>query len=166
MTLQPETSLPAKSAVGSGHRWQDRGRAIPLILGIIAVVGLILYLSFGLDRSTSSSRSARDKDPLDSIPVVAAPVRQGNLDIYLFALGTVTPVNSAVVRARVDGQILSIAFEEGQMVKAGELLAQIDPRPFEMQLALSSGQLARAGRPAGAGCHLRPANCTLRSHKG
>lgn len=144
MTLQPETSLPAKSAVGSGHRWQDRGRAIPLILGIIAVVGLILYLSFGLDGSTSSSRSARDKDPLDSIPVVAAPVRQGNLDIYLFALGTVTPVNSAVVRARVDGQILSIAFEEGQMVKAGELLAQIDPRPFEMQLALSSGQLARA----------------------
>ena len=76
-------------------------------------------------------------------PVVVAPVRQGDLDIYLFAIGTVTPLNVAVVRPRVDGQIISIAFNEGQLVQKGDLLAQIDPRPFKTQLTLAAGQLAR-----------------------
>ncbi len=70
-------------------------------------------------------------------------MRQGTLDIYLFALGTVTPVNAVVVRSRVDGQLMKVAFQEGQMVKAGDLLAQIDPRPFEVQLTLATGQRAR-----------------------
>jgi multidrug efflux pump subunit AcrA (membrane-fusion protein) len=48
-------------------------------------------------------------------PVVASPVRQGTLDIYLFALGTVTPVNAVVVRSRVDGQLMKVAFDEGQI---------------------------------------------------
>jgi len=70
-------------------------------------------------------------------------VRQGSLDVYLHALGTVTPLNAVVVRSRVDGQLMRVAFVEGQMVKAGDLLAQIDPRPFEVQLTLATGQLAR-----------------------
>jgi multidrug efflux system membrane fusion protein len=77
------------------------------------------------------------------MPVVAAPARKGNIDVYIDALGTVTPRNMVVVRTRVDGQLMSVAFREGQDVKAGDLLAQIDPRPFEVQLTQANGQMAR-----------------------
>jgi multidrug efflux system membrane fusion protein len=121
-----------------------------VILGVAAVGGAIWYAAY---RPVDSARSANPKaaaergarvDPsLRAIPVLAAPVRKGNLDVYLYALGTVTPLNAVVVRGRVDGQLMRVAFEEGQMVKAGDLLAQIDPRPFEVQLTLATGQLAR-----------------------
>jgi multidrug efflux system membrane fusion protein len=70
-------------------------------------------------------------------------VRRANFDVNLLAIGTVTPLNAVEVYGRVDGQIISIDFKEGQMVKAGDLLAKIDPRPFEVQLTLANGQLAR-----------------------
>ena len=78
-----------------------------------------------------------------TIPVVAAPVRTGTIDVYVNALGTVTPRNVVVVRPRVDGELLRVAFAEGQMVKAGDLLAEINPRPFQVQLAQATGQMAR-----------------------
>jgi multidrug efflux system membrane fusion protein len=77
------------------------------------------------------------------IPVQAAAVRAGDLDLTLNALGTVTARNTVTVRSRVDGQLLRIAFREGQAVRAGDLLAEIDPRPFEVQLEQMNGQLAR-----------------------
>jgi multidrug efflux system membrane fusion protein len=78
-----------------------------------------------------------------ALPVVAAPARQGSIDVYISALGTVTPRNVVVVRARVDGQMMRVAFKEGQLVKAGDLLAEIDPRPFQVQLTQATGQLAK-----------------------
>jgi len=78
-----------------------------------------------------------------SIPVVAAPARKGSIDVYLNALGTVTPANMVVVKPRVDGQLMRVAFKEGQVVKAGELLAEIDPRPFQVQLGQAEGQMAK-----------------------
>ncbi len=77
------------------------------------------------------------------MPVVAAPARKGNIDVYIDALGTVTPRNNVIVHTRVDGQLMSVAFREGQIVKAGDLLAQIDPRPFEVMLTQANGQMAR-----------------------
>jgi len=77
------------------------------------------------------------------VPVAAAIATQSDLAIYVDAPGTVTPVNSVVVRSRVDGQLQQVHFEEGQLVKAGDLLAQIDPRPFQVQLAQAQSALKR-----------------------
>lgn len=116
----------------------------------LAALGVALWYASSRPSAVKSAappgavaRGARADAALRATPVVAVPVRQGTLDIYLFALGTVTPVNAVVVKSRVDGQLMRVGFEEGQMVKAGDVLAQIDPRPFEVQLTLATGQLAR-----------------------
>jgi len=146
----PATPLRGAPATESRHRWRIRSIATIVILGLAAIGAAIWYAGFRPADSAKTAiprgaaqRGGRVDPSLRASPVLAAPVRQGNLDIYLYALGTVTPVNAVVVRGRVDGQLMRVAFEEGQMVKAGDLLAQIDPRPFEVQLTLATGQLAR-----------------------
>ena len=76
-------------------------------------------------------------------PVQAVVVKPGDIDITLAALGTVTARNTVTVKPRVDGQLVRINFREGERVKAGEVLAEIDSRPFQAQLDQVSGQLAR-----------------------
>jgi multidrug efflux system membrane fusion protein len=78
-----------------------------------------------------------------AIPVVAVTARHGDMPVYINGLGTVTALNTVTVRSRVDGELMNVAYQEGQYVKAGDLLAEIDPRPFQVQLELAQGQLAR-----------------------
>jgi len=78
------------------------------------------------------------------VSVRAVAARSGSIDVALDALGTVTALNTVVVRARVDGPLVRIAFEEGREVKEGAVLAQIDPRPFEVEVQASKAALARA----------------------
>jgi multidrug efflux system membrane fusion protein len=75
--------------------------------------------------------------------VVAAKARLGDMPVYLNGLGSVLAFQTVSVRSRVDGQLLSVAFQEGQLVHQGELLAEIDPRPFQVQLEQAQGQLAK-----------------------
>ena len=77
------------------------------------------------------------------VPVVVAAAQRGDLPVYFNGLGTVTAFNTVTVRSRVDGQLVSVAFKEGQFVHEGDLLAQIDPRPFQVQLEQAQGQLAK-----------------------
>ncbi|HVJ69246.1 MAG TPA: efflux RND transporter periplasmic adaptor subunit [Caulifigura sp.] len=83
------------------------------------------------------------KGPPRVTPVVAAPVTQRDLELYLNGLGTVTALNTVTVRSRVEGEITNVAYSEGQMVKEGDLLAEIDPRPFERQRDQAKGAVAR-----------------------
>jgi multidrug efflux system membrane fusion protein len=78
-----------------------------------------------------------------TVPVVVAAALRGDIPVYFNGLGTVTAYNTVTVRSRVDGQLISVAFTEGQFVHEGDLLAQIDSRPFQVQLAQAEGLLAR-----------------------
>jgi membrane fusion protein, multidrug efflux system len=73
------------------------------------------------------------------VPVRLTEARLESLPVQLKSLGTVMPLNNVAVRSRVDGELVGVSFEEGQMVKQGQLLAQIDPRPYEVSLAQATG---------------------------
>jgi len=75
--------------------------------------------------------------------VMTTAARRMDMPIYLRGLGTVTAYNTVTVRSRVDGQLINVAFREGQFVQQGDLLAEIDKRPFEVMLQQARGQLAR-----------------------
>ena len=120
------------------RRWAWIAAAVAL-----AVLALAAWYWFGHGSSDQAKGGGKGDAASRPMPVVAAPARKGNIDVSLDALGTVTPLNNVVVRARVDGQLMSVAFREGQNVKAGDLLAQIDPRPFEVMLTQANGQMAR-----------------------
>lgn len=75
--------------------------------------------------------------------VVLARVRNGDLDVWSDSLGTVTPLANVTIHSRVDGQLLRVLYKEGQRVHSGDLLAEIDPRPFQVTLDQALAQLAR-----------------------
>ncbi|WP_213758943.1 efflux RND transporter periplasmic adaptor subunit, partial [Citrobacter freundii] len=88
-----------------------------------------------------SARRGLRSGPL--APVQAATATEEAVPRYLTGLGTITAANTATVRSRVDGQLIALHFEEGQQVKAGDLLAEIDPSQFKVALAQAQGQLAK-----------------------
>ena len=79
-----------------------------------------------------------------NVPVVAASAHRGDMPVYLEGLGTVTAFNTVTVKPRVDGQLISVNFKEGQFVRQGDVLASIDPRPFQVALDQANGNLEQA----------------------
>lgn len=104
---------------------------------ILPLVIVLLVLIYHL---IHPSKNTKTKAPL---PVVAATALSRDVPVYLNGLGSVIPTDTVTVRTQINGQILHIYFKEGQKVAAGDLLVQIDPRPYEAQLKQFEGQLAR-----------------------
>src|ERR1017187_6273982 len=128
----PESEPPHRS-----RKWVWIGAGV-----VVAIVIAIL-----VSRSSSSKKQATATAAKSAanraIPVVAAKARVGDIGVYLTGLGTVTALNTVTVRSRVDGQLVRVAFQEGQLVQAGDLLAELDPRPFQVQLMQAEGQKAK-----------------------
>jgi len=130
-------------AHAAGQQPAQRPRQWRWIAGL-TVAGCVAYwLVMGVGRSHSPLAGAAVRPGGQGVPVEVAAARTGEMPVYLTGLGTVTAFNTVTVRSRVDGQLINVGFEEGQVVRAGELLAEIDPRPFEAQLKQAEGQLAR-----------------------
>ena len=134
------------AAVPSKSRWW----LWVFVLGVVAVGGWYYYNSRNASQAAdAASPGAAGKGKGGSgagnmvVPVVVATAQRGDLPVYFNGLGTVTAFNTVTVRSRVDGQLVSVAFQEGQFVHEGDLLAQIDPRPFQVQLEQALGQLAK-----------------------
>jgi len=123
----------------------NRLRRHPYALGSIAL--LIAMIGGGtlvLSRPWRSTVGAQGSVPASPrIPVVAAAARTRDVGVYLRGLGSVTPLNTVTVKSRVDGELIGVHFQEGQIVRSGDLLAEIDPRPFQAQLTQFEGQLER-----------------------
>jgi multidrug efflux system membrane fusion protein len=143
MNTQPAELPPARNR-GFVRNWW-------LWLLILAVVGAVTYFYVSAPHKTQSAQQnaagkgggRRGGFGGQPMPVVTATAKTGDINIYLNGLGSVVPLNTVTVKPRVDGQLMRILFREGQVVKQGQQLAEIDPRPYQVQLTQAEGQYAR-----------------------
>ncbi len=131
-----QTTIPPTVTRKKSHGW--------VWVLVLCIVGAAAYFLYPKYAGTAEAQSGKKADKRGGVvPVVAATTRQGEMPVYLGGLGSVTAFNTVTVRSRVDGQIVKIAFTEGQLVKEGDLLVEIDPRPFQVMLEQAEAQKAR-----------------------
>jgi multidrug efflux system membrane fusion protein len=128
-TNNPSIAIPRKGRRRHWFAWL----ALLLILGIAAA----LYWRRTAERQTNAPRTA------PPIPVLVAQTEKGDIGVYVTGLGTVTPLNTISLTTRVDGQLMSVMYKEGDNITKGAPLVEIDPRPFQVQLEQAEGQLAK-----------------------
>jgi multidrug efflux system membrane fusion protein len=118
------------------RRAHKRRRVVAVVIGVCVLIVIWLLIAW------LSKPKPKPVGP-PPIPVSVAPVKLGSINVYLDNIGTVTPVYTVTVASRVAGELTEVRFKEGQMVKKDELLAVIDPRPYQAIVLQAQGQLAR-----------------------
>jgi multidrug efflux system membrane fusion protein len=148
-----ERTNRAKAEVPDFTQFRDRTKDFPGGAGIadktkprsrlrvFAVAGLLALAVFAGFRIATVNHAQKGGEHASPPTVAAAFIGTSDIRVIINALGTVTPIATVTVKSRVDGELLSVGFNEGQTVKKGDFLAQIDPRPFEAAKAQLEGQL-------------------------
>ena len=122
------------------HQSRLRHWIIGFVL-LLAGAAAVWYWGRGPEPTPTGQRGRFGQGGLP-VPVRVVPVQTDTIEVQIKALGTVTPINTVTVRSRLDGELIRVLFTEGQRVQAGQLLAEIDPRPYQVALAQAEGQLA------------------------
>src|SRR5215831_15305976 len=129
---------PPKGRKATGWVW--------LVVTILLVVGAYLFWYRGgspHDTQAANKVSSDQKSNSGAVPVVATKATRGDIGVYLSGLGAVTPIYTVTVRTRVDGELVNVLYHEGDVVQKGDLLMEVDPRPYQAQLEQYEGQLVR-----------------------
>jgi multidrug efflux system membrane fusion protein len=140
--LEPQTDFSSRQPTSNAPKGSSARRWIVLLV-ILAVVGAAVW---------KIRKNAQEQDSIQQImaaqadrptPVQVAAVQQKSMPIFLTALGTVTAYNTVTIKSRVDGQLMQVPVSEGQAVREGQLLAEIDPKPYQAALEQAQGQLVK-----------------------
>ena len=111
-----------------------------IVTSVIIIAGIIFFKPIMTMLGIGTKPHAANQRPQ---PVTAVMTNKADFDVYLKGLGTVIPANTVTIKSQVSGQLIKVHFKEGQHVNKGNLIAEIDPRPFQVQLMQAQGQLAR-----------------------
>src|SRR5664279_1733766 len=148
IVVSPAPAFEVVGPVGSappGKTKPSRRRRLWLWLLVLLLLGLgayFLWSKMAAKQSADAAAKAAAKGP-PPIPVVAATSRKGDIGVYYSGLGAVTPLATVTVRTRVDGQLMSVRYREGDTVHQGDLLVEIDDGLYEASLTQAEGQLIR-----------------------
>ena len=136
---------PQKQLSSGPKPRRHRGWIWILLLALLAAGGYYYWShrTPAASSSTGKNGGQRGQGGGAGAPVDAAKARRGNIGVYVTGLGAVTPIYTVTVKTRVDGQLMQVLYKEGDMVKQGDKLAAIDPRPYQAQLTQYEGQLIR-----------------------
>jgi multidrug efflux system membrane fusion protein len=143
-------SRPPGSTESSGHPRRSR-RVWPWVIVVILLAAGALYwlrenpvTPAAGSGSAKAGKSGKGSAGGAATNVIATRAQKGNIDVYFAGLlGSVTPINTVTVRSRVDGELMIVHYREGDLVKKGELLVEIDPKPYQATLTQAEGQLLR-----------------------
>lgn len=150
--LRQRPTPPTHAAIEPAPR---RRRIVPLIVAILIVAGALAWWhpwnrgsgsgsgASGQSEARQGGRRGGPSAANQPQPVHVASVTQGEMPVVINSLGTVTPLANVTVKTQLNGTLVDVAFREGQMVKKGDVLAQIDPRPYEISLRNAEGALAK-----------------------
>jgi len=130
----PEPRFSDKHEEHKSHRW-----IWVLVAAIVLISGYIYYRH----RQAANDAAAKAKAAQQprAVPIVTATARKGDIGVYVEALGAVTPVYTVNITSRVQGQVMNVYYKEGQMVRKGQPLLEVDPRPFQAAFTQVEGQL-------------------------
>ena len=140
-----EEERRSRIARQSHHSW------IWWTVGIVLVLALVLFLAHGKGGKSGAGAAAGGKGGAPAAgggrgqqgpaSITVAPATTGNMNVYVNALGTVTPTNTVTIYSQITGKVMAIHYREGQIVTKGQPLIEIDPRPYEATLTQAEGTL-------------------------